>query len=257
MHPDLVHEDPFMFTWFLQLNTHEPPFDDVRARRALALAVDRRQFLGAYRTGGEPACQMPPPGFPGFAPRCTNTANPDASGAWHGPDLGRARQLVARSGTAGQRVDVWWWDVVPDEGRYLTRLLRRLGYDARLHLSPVDRFFYGVFEPRVHKNVAANGWIADYPGASMYFRRLLSCSAWAKQYCNRSLDRLAGAALAAQDDDPGAADRRWRQVYATVESDAVAIPLVHGRQSMLVSRRVGNYQSSAFLGPLFSQMWVR
>jgi ABC-type oligopeptide transport system substrate-binding subunit len=114
-----------------------------------------------------------------------------------------------------------------------------------------------LFGPEVHKNVAGSGWIADYPGASTFYQPLVSCRAGQHQHCDRALDRLAGSALAAEDGDPGAADRQWREVYARVEAAAVVIPLINGRQSMLVSRRVGNYQSSAFLGPLFSQMWVK
>ena len=257
-HPDLVHRSQFAFIWYLQLNTHEPPFDSRSARRALAFAIDKSQFNGPYKTRGDAACQVLPPSFPGYQPTCRYSSNPEAStGEWHGPDFARARMLVQRSGTAGQRVDVWWWKDVAEEGRYLSRILRRLGYDPRLHLNGNAAFWTGVYEPETHKNVAPNGWFPDYVGASTFYEYLFSCMTSPGQYCNEELDRLAASAKAAQDEDPGLADRMWRRVFTRLDEDAVAVPLSYGEQHWLVSQRVGNYRSSALLGPLFDQMWVR
>jgi peptide/nickel transport system substrate-binding protein len=87
---------------FLSINVRRPPFDDVRARRALNLALDRgalaRRFGGAGLS--TPTCQMLPPRFPGRRDYCPWTRGP-RDGRWHGRDLARARALVRVSGTAG------------------------------------------------------------------------------------------------------------------------------------------------------------
>jgi peptide/nickel transport system substrate-binding protein len=256
--PDLVHDDPFAFTWMLQPNTHLPPFDNVKARQALAYAVDRGRFLGGFNTGGVPACQVPPSGFPGFGPRCIYTANPDKSGDWHGPDLARAKQLVAESGTKGATVDIWWSDELAEEGQYLASVLRDLGWDPRLRLVDSEHYFGGVQDPKTHKNLTANGWYPNYPASSAYYDLLVHCTkSGYGQYCNPATDRLAASALAAQEGDPGLAERRWRDVFAALDTDTGLIPLIHGRQSWLVSKRVGNYQTNPLFRDLFDQLWVQ
>ncbi len=256
-HPDLLHRDRLAFTWYLQPNTFEPPFDNVYARRAISYAVDHRRFLGGYGSGGDPTCQLLPPGFPGFAPRCPYTTNPDAAGGWHGPDMTRARQLVRRSGTEGDAVLIWWHEALAVEGRYLAGVLRRLGYDVRLRLLVNEDYWPGAFDPGTHKNVTGIGWIADWPSPANYLQDLLACGNLPRMYCNPALDRLMASAFAQQERDPALADRLWRQASRVAVDDAAMIPLINGDQVVLVSERVGNYQSSDMLGPLFDQMWVK
>ena len=68
---------------------------------------------------------------------------------------------------------------------------------------------------------------------------------------------LAARASEVGESDPGYANRLWQQVYRTITDKAVVVPAAHGIESYLVSERVGNYQTGAWLGPLYEQMWVR
>ena len=67
-YPTQFHEQVWFQTHYLTLNVHAPPFDQVDTRRAVNYAFDRRRF--AEILGGEvaarPACQILPPGFPGY-----------------------------------------------------------------------------------------------------------------------------------------------------------------------------------------------
>src|SRR5262249_43977926 len=103
-----LHTGPLAGTLGLILNTRVWPFNKLAARKALNYAVDRNKILGMLggSLGGQTTCQILPPTFPGYVPDCPYTADRDQSGAWTGPDLTKATQLVHASGTAGAKVTV-------------------------------------------------------------------------------------------------------------------------------------------------------
>ena len=102
-HRDQLRINPVMITGFMFLNVRTPPFNDVRVRQAVNLALDRGLVVNHYGgpVAARPTCQIMPPALAGYRRYCPYTRDPAADGAWHGPDLARARKLVAASGTAG------------------------------------------------------------------------------------------------------------------------------------------------------------
>ncbi|NOT30252.1 MAG: peptide ABC transporter substrate-binding protein, partial [Planctomycetes bacterium] len=59
---------PYLASYFYRVNTTRPPFDDVRVRRALALAIDRRAIAEKIVLKGEqPSWSLTPPGLAGHA----------------------------------------------------------------------------------------------------------------------------------------------------------------------------------------------
>jgi len=97
-----VHISPLTAFWYVPMNTNLPPFNNVKARRALSYAVDRNATIKIF--GGpnlaSPSCQVLPPGFPGHKDYCPYTKNPGTH--WSAPDMAKAKALVKASGTAGQ-----------------------------------------------------------------------------------------------------------------------------------------------------------
>ncbi len=78
-------------TYFFRFNVTKPPLDDVRVRRALAYAINRREMVDRVTLGGQlPAGHLTPPDTGGF----TATANVPS-------DPARARQLLADAGYPG------------------------------------------------------------------------------------------------------------------------------------------------------------
>ena len=108
-HRSQLRVNPQLITAFLNLNVNAPPFNDLRVRQAVNLALDRRRAVNGC--GGplaaQPACQILPPGLAGYQRYCPYTEHPAADGSWRAADLARARRLVAASGTAGMKVTVW------------------------------------------------------------------------------------------------------------------------------------------------------
>ena len=80
--------DPVLIVYYYMINTTRPPFDDLRVRQALSLAIDRRSITDdVVRRGETPATGYTPPGFKGYNPPRPLTYDPE-----------RARQLLADAG---------------------------------------------------------------------------------------------------------------------------------------------------------------
>ena len=252
-----LHMDPFPQVGFVFLNVHAPPFDDVRVRRALNYAVDRARV--ARLTGGpdilQPTCQLLPPGFQGYTPACPFTVNPNRAGVWIGPDLAKARRLVAASGTRGMRVEFWGSEPWPGIGRYFRTLLRKLGYRSELRTFDDLHLILENASPTTPQ-LGLWGWIADSAGPFTFLQPLISCGAETNlsRFCNPALDARMQQAAAASGPE---AVEQWRRVEARLAADAPTVPLSNLQDAVLTAERVGNYQHHPLWGPLLDQLWVR
>jgi peptide/nickel transport system substrate-binding protein len=254
-----LHVQPIAATFYLVLDTTRPPFDDVRARRAVNYAVDRANVARLADGTAKPTCQVLPPNFPAFTPYCPYTLD-RGGGAWTAPDAAKAAALVRASGTTGAQLELWWVRGFGEQaGRYLERLFKGLGYRVRLRLfSDYGKYFQALEAPRASWQVAGNAWFADYPAASNFIK-LLSCSSHDNygRFCEKGIDRRIGHALRLQERDPAAANRAWATLDRDLTHAAPWVPLFTPYSGDFVSKRVGNYQKHPFFGPLFGQFWVR
>ena len=175
-----VHINPLPGIAYAAFNVTVPPFNDLKVRQAVSLAADRNQAVSALGGPGaaQPTCQILPPGVPGYRPYCPFTVDPDASGAWIGPDLARARRLVAASHTEGMRVVVWAHQFDGPLGPYLVGVLRELGYRASLRVASVAAFGRNVNDTRRRVQASVGSWVVDYPSASDFFDLFFQCSAF-------------------------------------------------------------------------------
>ncbi len=65
--PDLIHFEPYLGTYFYRFNIDEPPFDDIRVRKAMNLAIDRESLVKNVTKGGQqPAVSFTPTNTGGF-----------------------------------------------------------------------------------------------------------------------------------------------------------------------------------------------
>jgi YVTN family beta-propeller protein len=260
-YPGRLHLIPQRATAFVFLNTRRAPFDDVRVRRALNYAVDRRKMAELH--GGPavaaPTCQTVPPTVPGYRRYCPYTTDPDSGGEWKAPDLAKARGLVAASGTKGQQIVVWTFPYFTKESRYLVSLLRRLGYRAQLREFPdIGPYFASLTRtPSVQAGFA--GWFGTQLAADTFVTlRCRFARNWA-HFCDRRFDRLVERLAAQQANDPVAGAALAARLDREIVNRAPWVPLFTPRFADFTSGRVGNYQANTYASSsvLLDQLWVR
>ena len=188
----------------LWLNTRLAPFNDVRVRQAFNLAVDRNRL--AQINGGAVACQFLPPNVNGYSSYCP----------YNGPNLAKARRLVAESGTKGQPVTIWIYDIPAGHrnAAYLVSVLQSIGY--KLGSSTFRTTGDSPGAPTARR--ASSGWGADYPSANNILLAFLCSSYTTDPKTNgtsRDLRPASGRAgrscTVARDDQPRRGGRRLAQ----------------------------------------------
>jgi peptide/nickel transport system substrate-binding protein len=250
-HKANVHSNVFPTLFFLQVNTNNPPFNDVRVRQALNYAVDRAVVTRLY--GGllanDPSCQTIPPGLPGYRRYCPYTLAPGQQGRWTAPNLRRARSLVAASRTRGAPVTIW---DVSDTGRaepiilYLARLLRTLGYRPRVRVVTSRQLQQAPFAIRAQVDLIPVSFGPDWPSPAETYSLFLSCGGpynW-NDFCDHTLDRKARQAEALRITDPRRSAAQWAAIDRQMVDRAVWVPLTSQRIVDVVSKRLRNYEFS-------------
>ncbi|HSD80710.1 MAG TPA: ABC transporter substrate-binding protein, partial [Solirubrobacteraceae bacterium] len=232
---------------FVVLNTRRPPFDDVRARRAVNFAVDRRAIV---REGhdGLPTCQILPRDIFGYRRYCPYPHDPE-----------RARRLVVASGTEGAKVVVSSPRMRPARTHMATvaRAMRAVGYRARLRVLPHDEYFDAIH--RKSEQAGFFGWVLDYPSPTNILDPLLICGRPENvgSFCDRGLDARIRQAGRLQTTDQAAAAQLWAQIDRAITDQAPWVPISNFARVAFVSERVGNFQYHPQWGVLLDQLWVR
>jgi oligopeptide transport system substrate-binding protein len=162
--PAALRIDPFDTVYFYRFNVARKPFDDVRVRRALALAIDRESLVKNILHGGEqPAYHLVPPGLLGYV-----------SQHRFREDLAEARRLLAEAGYPEGRgfpkVELLYNTL--EKHRVIAEAIQQMW---RKHLG-VDITLYNqewkVYMDAQHtKNFSLQrgGWQADYVDPHVFF----------------------------------------------------------------------------------------
>jgi peptide/nickel transport system substrate-binding protein len=254
-----VHVNPLTAVWYFAFNTRIPPFNNLKARQGVNFATDRDALVKLY--GGPklavPTCQILPPNFPGYKPYCPYTKNP-GSGKWTGPDLAKAKQLIAASGTKGATVKVNTTTNTVDRGLglYFVGLLNTLGYHASLQaLSPAIQYPYAQNSSN-RPQFAFSSWYQDYPAASDFLNILLGCGSFhpnsnsspnIAEFCDHGIQAKMDQAGKTGITDREAGNKIWTQVDHQVTDQAPWVSMFNPKYIDVLSSRVKGY--------LFSPQW--
>jgi YVTN family beta-propeller protein len=260
-YPRRLHLVPQRATTYVFLNTRRAPFNDVRVRRALNYAVDRKKMADLH--GGSAVaqltCQIVAPTVPGYRRFCPYTVDPDSSGDWKAPDLAKARELVAVSGTKGERIVVWTFPYFGKEGRYLVSLLRGLGYRPRLREFRDLGAYFNTLDRTPSVQAGFAGWFGYLLAADIF--SALGCGSVSNptHFCDRRLDAQVKRLAAEQARNPSAGATLAARIDRELVAKAPWVPLFTPQSADFVSARVGNYQQNTYASSsvLLDQLWVR
>jgi peptide/nickel transport system substrate-binding protein len=153
-------------TYYYAINNRIPPFNNIKARKAVQRAIDPQAIIsGIYGGLGRPTQNFLPPGYPQYK----------KIQAWTF-DLNEAKRLVQESGTAGQTVDVYGPNEDPSKQttEYLADQLRKIGYKPKLHLLEHAVYFQTIGAQKTKAMAMFTDWYQDYPHPLDWFDVLLN-----------------------------------------------------------------------------------
>ena len=239
-------------TDYMFMNTRVKPFDDLRVRRAVNVALDREQYVEHVGTlVHAPNCQVLPPNFRAYRPVC-----PYSGG------LAAGRRLVGQSGMRGQRVLVWVPAPVVEIGRYFVTLLDELGFRAAVKTVGPTTYYDAVGNPAAQPQMGFASWISDFPTPNGFFQPLFDCASGPvsnlARFCDPVVERRIKEAATLQAQNDAAATLAWQRAEGAILDAAPIVPMSTTRNVDLLSKRFGNYEfSPQQSGFLLDQAWVK
>lgn len=157
--------EPIPSTYYFFLNVTKPPFDNVKARQAVNVAIDRDAMVRLASGFLEPTCWFIPDGVAGHPGSDASCPYGDR------PDLAAAKRLVQESGTAGTPVTVWGQERSPrrEYVDYYTDLLNKLGFKAQERIIADEVYFPTIGSAETDPQTGFADWIQDFPNPSDFY----------------------------------------------------------------------------------------
>jgi peptide/nickel transport system substrate-binding protein len=235
--------------WF-GLNTRRPLFADIRLRRAVNYAIDRRA-LAEHTGGGEvgrPTDQIIPPGMPGFQDAAIFPLG--------GPDLATARRLA---GNVRRRAVLYTCNL-PGCARHAQILrsnLRAIGIELDVRQFSIAEMFTRINEGSDEPfDIAYQNWFFDNADPANYINAPFGPGGPnIRMFENPEFDRrMADAA--------GLTGAPRYRAYAALDRDlsarfAAVVPFATGSSSYLLSRRMGCIRLHPIYGLDLTKLCIR
>jgi oligopeptide transport system substrate-binding protein len=240
---------PYLASYFYRVNVTKPPCDDMRVRRALALAIDRRALTEKILKKGErPSFALTPEGLPGYArPTMAHTLDADPAAAF-AADCNEARALLADAGYGAARpfpqLEVHYntsethrdiAEVVADTWR------RELG--IQVVLANQEWKAYLDSQVNLRYDISRSSWIGDFADAQNFLEVFVSGGENNRTgFADERYDALVAAAAAEAD------SARRMSFLAEAESILLSelpiLPIYGYASQNLVNPRLGGFHAN-------------
>ncbi|GIK98641.1 MAG: peptide ABC transporter substrate-binding protein [Alphaproteobacteria bacterium] len=246
----LIVEGGQLHTGYVTMNVTQPPFDDVRVRQAVNMAINKDRVVRIINNRAVPANQPLPPAMPGY----------DTAYEGYPFDVAKAKELLAEAGHPdGFATELYAMNTDPNPriAQAIQQDLAQIGITAELkslaQATVIEAGGNGT-APMIWSGGMA--WIADFPDPSNFYGPILGCGGaveggwnWAK-YCNEALDARAAEADAMVGDDKAAARlEAWRSIFIDIMKDAPWAPVFNEQRFTMHSARLGG-DDALFVDPV-------
>jgi oligopeptide transport system substrate-binding protein len=240
---------PQFETYVAGFDVSQPPFDDVRVRRALAQAIDRELLADVILRGHvSPATGgFVPPGMPGHSA---------GIGLPHDPN--RARKLLTEAGFPGGRglpvveAILSGFSAASICPFLVAQWHEKLGVGCTCQQMDLDAAIERTYREPPH--IVGVGFTADYPDPYSFLKAAVSHTRTFTHWKNETYDRLVDEA-----GQPRNQEQRmhlYRQAEEILLADVGIIPLVYGRSHMLVKPWIRNYFGSRAGTPFWKDVII-
>ena len=248
---ELIIQGGQLHTGYVTMNVKIKPFDNVKVRQAVNMAINKDRIVRIINGRAVPANQPLPPSMPGYAK--------DYKGYPYDPE--KAKALLAEAGVAdGFETELFVanTDPQPRIAQAIQQDLAAIGIKASIKSLAQANVIAAGGEPDGAPMVWSGGmgWIADFPDPSNFYGPILGCSGavqggwnWS-WYCNAELDKKAQEADAIV--DPARRQEReamWRDIYLKIMDDAPWAPIFNEERFSVRSERLGG-PDAIFVDPV-------
>jgi len=248
---ELIIQGGQLHTGYVTMNVKIKPFDNVKVRQAVNMAINKDRIVRIINGRAVPATQPLPPSMPGYAK--------DYKGYPYDPE--KAKALLTEAGVAdGFETELFVanTDPQPRIAQAIQQDLAAIGIKASIKSLAQANVIAAGGEPDGAPMVWSGGmgWIADFPDPSNFYGPILGCSGavqggwnWS-WYCNEELDKKAQEADAIV--DPARKEEReamWRDIYLKIMDDAPWAPIFNEERFSVRSERLGG-PDAIFVDPV-------
>ncbi|WP_027040149.1 ABC transporter substrate-binding protein [Mesorhizobium ciceri] len=236
-----VVEGGQLHTGYVTMNTTMAPFDNVKVRQAVNMAINKARVIQIINGRAVPANQPLPPSMPGY----------DKEYKGYPYDVAKAKALLAEAGHPdGFDTQLFAMNTDPNPriAQAIQQDLAAIGIKASIQsLAQANVIAAGgdkAGAPMIWSGGMA--WIADFPDPSNFYGPILGCAGavpggwnWS-WYCNKDLDAKAAEADSVVDPaKAGERDKMWSAIYDKVMEDAPWAPVFNEQRFTMKSARMG------------------
>jgi len=246
-HPDIIHNYTNCASWYFRVNTTRPVLSDVKVRRALAFALDRKSIIdNVLRARQQPAAGMVPP-MEGYS-----QVNEFSF------DLPQAKRLLAEAGFPDGK-GFPKFDILISKNEASRQIAEAVQAMWRQNLGistgviQQDFSVYLTSQQKLNYDIAWAGWNADYFDPATFIDMWMTDGGNNETgWSNKEFDKLL-------DDARLCADARKRLGILTeaeklLMRDAPVLPLYFGTRTRLIHPAVKEWQARLLDNPVWHQL---